>query len=396
MSTSTSTSTSTSDSGSGMGFRRGLASFMAVSDGEWEVMMTTPRLGAEVVFHTIAVLMCSSYFGWIIFRIASGLLAYPLLGAATLGVLSAFGLGTLDRYVRIQSRGAAGAYKAVVWKVRFATMSIVAIGGFLMAVDAFHADIDRVLAQQQQNLRLQLESAPQNAPEIASARAEVEVAMRAMVRSDELRSTISRLNNERARELAALKDEVEGNITGNVARKEGRGPKARGHETAANRLSQEAAAAEAELAGLTDAGERLQSAQERLAVVNHRIGDALQVLTQGPTQRVAVMFQLMAHEPAAWIIVTFWILIGLLPDFMIWIALGRSTNDDAFALIRRVQDRALSTQMARYAEQMRDQAAAGLKPLEVRLVAGPSRNLRATLDTPRASNEAISQRELAS
>lgn len=380
----------------GSSLRRLPARFMAVSDAEWALLRTVPRLSAEVVFHATAILICSLYFGWIVFRIASGLLGYPPLGAATMGVLLGFVLGTLDRHVRIQSRGAPGAYKGVVKFVRGVTISIVSIGGFLVAVDTFHADIDRALARNQQVQRVQLEHAPQFAAELASARAAMEAATSAVARSDELRSVIRQLTEAQARELAAFKDEKEGNITGNRTRKEGLGPKARGHETAAKRLSQEIAAAQAERSALTDAPQRLQHAQQRLAVINQQIDEALRVLSQGATRRVAVMmFDVLPHEPAAWLMIPFWLLIGLLPDIMVCIALGSSPNDDAFAHIRSAQDRALIAHLARYIEQMRDKAAEGRKPLEVRLVATPDAGSRVTLDVARASNEPVPHKDRA-
>src|SRR5574337_273145 len=91
--------------------RRAFGRFMAVTDTEWETIRVDAKLGAEIVFQALAVLYCSSFFGWSIFNIAIGLLSYPFLGAAMFAVMAAFGLGAIDRYVRIQTRGAPEAFR---------------------------------------------------------------------------------------------------------------------------------------------------------------------------------------------------------------------------------------------------------------------------------------------
>ncbi|WP_345793320.1 DUF4407 domain-containing protein [Thauera sp. JM12B12] len=373
--------------------RYALARFMAVCPHEWELIQTAPRLASEIVFHALAIIYCALFFAWAVFNIALGAFGYPLFAAALFGVTAGTALATIDRHVRIQTRGAPNVSRLGSYVVRIGSLFIVAISAFLMSMNTFHDDIDRVLARQSQAQRAQIEQDAQFRPELEAARQAVSRTAAAAARADQLQAAIAQMVAEQAQEWANERNECEGNVTGNVARVRGCGTKAGGHRVNAERLGRQIDAARQELAQLGDVETRSADARARLSAINTRIDAEVRRIIGGHFKRVEALLQMTFSEPAAQLTVGFWLLVGMLPEMMMWIALNRSANDETFALVRRVQDRALAAQMARYSEQLRDVSAEGLKPLEVRLAAVPAPRTR---DTARVSNEQPSQKELAS
>lgn len=351
--------------------RRQLARFMAVGDGEWELLQSYPMLSAEVVFHAVAILYCSAFFGWANFNIALGLLGYPVPGALLFALGALFGLGTIDRYMRIQSRGAADNYRTAILKVRLASVLIVAMSSFLMATNTFRDDIARVLGDDARALKARLEGRPDYAVELASARQELDAAAKVTAQADETRRNLERFTMERAQELAAAKDECEGNVTGNEIRRRGCGPRARGHETAAQRLAQQIEASQTELQQLGDVQARQHLAQTRLAKVNLKLDETVAAMAQGQSKRLEALVFLMQTSFAAVFSVLFWILVGMLPDVAMWIAFGRSPNDASFANVRKLQEEAFTARLTKYRAELRAQAAEGLRPLDVRVALVP-------------------------
>jgi hypothetical protein len=354
--------------------RQALARFMAVEGAEWDVVRSSPYLRTEIVYHAIAVLYCSAFFAWSTFNIALGLLRYPFVGAMLVGAGAAFGLGSIDRQLRIQTRGVPDASRWTIRKVRVGSFTIVGLSGLLMATHSFRDDIDAYLFQVGQAERAALERSSEYAVVIESARDEVAKAARAQERADELKREISRIRTEEARAWENYKNECEGNTTDNQTRSQGCGPRARGYEAAAIRLGQERQSVEAELGELAGAEERVVQARAVLAQVDAQIDADVGRSIQGASQRIDALFVLMRDNWAARFTIAFWVLLGMLPDIMMWIALGRSVNDPAYAGLRDLQMVVLQARLAEMRSRLRSQGTERLAPLEVQVtaVAGPA------------------------
>jgi hypothetical protein len=369
----TTTNTGSSES-SYVRLRRGLARFMAVDGPAWDAIRSDSRLGTEIVFQAIAVLYCSAFFAFSTFNIAAGLLGYPVLAAAAFGLCAAFGLGSIDRQLRIQSRGVQNASRGLIFHVRAGSMTIVAISGLLMAAHTFRDDVEAYLFAVAQEVRAGLEASPQYAPALESARSEVAQASQARERADALRQEISRIRVEEARAWESHKNECEGNTTGNQARVPGCGVRARGHAATATRLGQERESLAAELSEHDDADERLLLAQATLAQIDEQIDADVALTVQGASKRIEALFALLRTNWAAALTIVFWVMLGMLPDLMMWIALSRSPNEATYEVLRGVQDAAIRARLAQLRSTLRMHQAEELAPLDVRVtpLAGPA------------------------
>jgi hypothetical protein len=266
------------------------------------------------------------------------------------------------------------ASRGLIFHVRAGSMTIVAISGLLMAAHTFRDDVEAYLFAVAQEVRAGLEASPQYAPVLENARSEVAQASRVRERADALRQEISRIRVEEARAWESYKNECEGNTTGNQARIPGCGVKARGHAATATRLGQERESLTAELSEHDDADERLSLAQATLAQIGAQIDADVALSVQGASKRIEALFALLRTNWAAALTIVFWVMLGMLPDLMMWIALSRSPNEATYEVLQGVQDAAIRARLAQLRSTLRMHQAEELAPLDVRVtpLAGPA------------------------
>ena len=253
-------------------------------------------------------------------------------------------------------------------------MTIVAISGLLMAAHTFRDDVEAYLFAVAQEVRAGLEASPQYAPALESARSEVAQASQARERAEALRQEMDRIRVEEARAWESHKNECEGNTTGNQTRVQGCGVRARGHAATATRLGQERESLAAELSEHDDADERLLLAQTTLAQIDEQIDADVALTVQGASKRIEALFALLRTNWAAALTIVFWVMLGMLPDLMMWIALSRSPNEATYEVLRGVQDAAIRARLAQLRSTLRMHQAEELAPLDVRVtpLAGPA------------------------
>lgn len=346
---------------------------MAVGEAERGLIARTPRLRREVRFQALALVMCPASLGYAVYKVAISLLGYTVLGAAPLATLSAISLFALDQHYLVQARGNAAAdIRWAMYKVRAVSIAIISLSFALMATDTFRTDIDRVLAEARQSLRAQLEQSPRFQAELQAARESVDSSAEAGGRVQELRAQLARLRSERARALEDMNNEIQGNSTGNLSRQAGFGPKARGFAAAAERLGAEIKAVEEELRQQGNPAAGLAAAKRQLAAIDARIEQETALAMGGSTQRLDALGTLLEHNSSARVAVTFWLLIGALPDLLMLAAQRRMFNHDLFAALRQVEQQDLQAQVAQLRGMVRQRHTDRLTPTEVRLTAATS------------------------
>lgn len=365
--------------------RRRLARFMAVDDGLWSAMQVDSKLGADIVFQGLALLLCSTYFGWAIFNIASNLLGYPLPGAVLSTLMIAGCLGATDRHVMIQSRGAPDLFRALSIKIRLLSVCIIAIGSFLMATNSFKDDIGRVLFEQGRQQRAALEASPEYAAELGFERNRLRAGERQLARISELHQEHMAITDELARTWEARENECQGNTTKGQTRVRGCGAKARGHEAAANRLRQQLEAVQAELAQLEGVPASIGATKTRLDEINRRIEADVERSVRGPSKKIGALIALVRTNAVAALTVAVWLLIGMLPDVMMWIALGRSPNAAAHTRARVILEQAFDGGLARLRAELREKQAEGLAIIDFR--PAPIADSKAVSDKPKNGKE---------
>jgi hypothetical protein len=62
--------------------------------------------------------------------------------------------------------------------------------------------------------------------------------------------------------------------------------------------------------------ERIATAKQLLATIDQRIDQETGLVFGGRMQRIEAMVTLLQNSPSAWVVVTFWLLIGALPNLL--------------------------------------------------------------------------------
>ncbi len=186
-------------------------------------------------------------------------------------------------------------------------------------------------------------------------------------RADELHTGIVQIQVAQARAWENQKNECEGNTTGNQQRSTGCGKKARGFEAEAKRLGLEIEAVRQELAQLADVGERLTDAAQRKEEISARIEVEAARSVSGSQPKLDALWALVSGSLSACVAVSFWFLIGLIPDTLMWFAQSRMFNHDLFAQMRSVQHEVVQARIAQLRSDLRQEQANKLAPIEFRL-----------------------------
>jgi len=345
---------------------------MAISEVERGFIADNPKLRDEIGFQVFALLACTVALGAAIYADAINLLGHNPVKALAFALAAALCLFAIDKHYLIQARGnGSPEVRRSMYKVRAISITLISLSFMLMTTDTFSTDIERVLANQRQTKRAELEQSPRYRAETEGARAAVAQASDAAKRAEEQQTRIARLQIERARAWEDHKNECEGNITGNQVRQAGCGPKARGAEATATRLGLEIQAAEQDLARLGNVSERMASAKQQLAAIDGRIDAETALAFGGKSQRLAAMVPLLREDLSAWIILIFWFVVGTLPDMLMLWAQRPLFNDALFTRMRAAEQEDLMAQIGVVQRDLRQRHTDRLTPLEVRLTTVP-------------------------
>jgi DNA repair exonuclease SbcCD ATPase subunit len=225
------------------------------------------------------------------------------------------------------------------------------------------------MAKQQERLRL--EQSPQYQVDLEAARDTLARAEQGAKRLDELHRRIAQLKVEQAQALEGMKNEREGNTTGSQTRVAGYGLRARGYEAAANRAGLEIEAAEQELAQLGNVEERRVAARQRLVELDSRIDRDADRMVGGASRKLDALVKLVFSNVSAAFAVLFWIAVGMIPDWMIWVAQGRMINQDICAKLREVESQVLEARLADIRNENRQRLADKLAKVDFRPSATP-------------------------
>lgn len=356
---------------------------MAVSETERDFIIEHPKLRREIGFQALALILCPVSFGFAVFKVAIYLLGYAPPVATALAGMAALMLFMLDQHYLIQARGnASPEVQRAVLKVRIFSIMLISLSFGLMASYTFHADIDRLLAEAKEAKRAELAQSPKYAQAIASARAALERAEEAQRAAADLRAEVLRLQVLRASALQNMRNELEGNIINGKQIAAGYGPKARGYQAAAERLGREIQAVEQRLVDLGDAPAQVAEARGRLAKLARQIDAEVQLAVNGPSRRLDALGQLLQSSFSACLAVCFWMLIGMLPDLLMFAAQRRSFNHELFRAMRAVEEEDMQANIAHLCRRLRQRQADRLAPLEVRIAAVPKDAAFADQDGP--------------
>lgn len=340
---------------------------LAVGDIEWSRIKNDDRLVSELRFQAVAVIFSSVWFALTVGNVAIKLFQYGLLRAVLLAAGAAYALYLIDQHYLIQRRGTPLGLAGGFNKVRYVTGVILMISASLMSTGVFEGDIERVLSEERDALRAQLAQSP-------AFKVEFDVASEAVVRLSQAAQRASALEIEigqRELELTETSEEyrnqMEGNTTGARSRYEGRGRIARGLEAKEKRLAKQIETLQQQLGQVRDSAAQLPDARRSLAQIEARVSDETARRVGGPVKRLNVLLSLVFADFAACVIVVFWIVVGMLPDLLIWRAQGQSSNHVLFADARAFELEFHRAEAARQRRELRDRQAAALSPIEVSL-----------------------------
>lgn len=340
---------------------------LAVGDVEWEAIKGDRRTVRELWFHALALIVCPTWFGVTVYRVAIDLFEYGILAAVVLSAAAAGGLLLVDQHYLIQRRGTPEGLKGGVNKVRFATLVVLTISSALMATSAFEKDIQRVLSKERSELRAQLEQSLNFKVELEAARAAVSSTNQAAQRAGALDIEIGQRELELSETLEEYRNQVEGNTTGERSRTEGRGKIARGLEAKEKRLIKQLEALQRQLDQAQGLAAQLPAARARLAHVDAQIDKETAELVGGPLKRLKVLMSLVRADLAACVFVFFWVALGFILDLPIWLAQARSANHETLAAARKLELEVRNAYMAHMRRELRDLQAEARSPIEVRL-----------------------------
>ena len=258
---------------------------------------------------------------------------------------------------------------------------MIASSFLLTAADTFRDEIGQVLDAAKVARRTELEQSARYKLAWDQAQDALTAAGEAAKRAEEAHARIARLKIDQAAAWEEYRNQCDGNTTGNVTRRSGCGPKARGAEAAANRLGLEIAAQEQDLARLGDIEGRTEAARRQFDQINARLDEEAARAVGGAPQKVDALILMLEHGWSARFTVAFWFLIGLVPDLLLFVAQSKAFNHDLFVQARQIQNEAVMASLAQIRRELREEQANGLAPLEVRLTAVPS-PLSATASAP--------------
>ena len=355
---------------------------LATSPFERHYIAGSPRLREELGFQTLALLMVPLALGFAVYRVAVSLLGYAPGSAAGLASMAGIALFALDRHYLIQARGSQSAdVRLAMLKVRAFSILVISLAFVLMVTDTFRSDIEGVLAEARRERRAELERSPRYQAEIETARDSLSQAQEQAERANALRARISTLEGERSKALQDMTDEIQGNITGATVRQEGFGPKARGHQSTANRLQRDIEIAGDELRDLGDVSARIKAASARLAEIDARIDAETELAYGGKTQRLEALVPLLQNSLSAWVSIGFWVIFGMLPDLLMLAAQRRMFNHDEFAAMRAAEQEHIRADIAHGRRELRRIHTDRLPPVDARLAAVAVDPARAAQDT---------------
>lgn len=346
---------------------------MAIDAVERQTLRKDPKVRQEIGFHFIALVFCPPFLGYAIYKVAVSLFGLGMVSASLLAGSVAFGLFAIDRYYLVQARGnTSPTVRRAIYKVRAVSVAMIASSFILTAADTFSDSIAQVLDAAKAARRAELEQSVRYKLAWDQAQDALTAAGEAAKRAEEAHARIARLKIDQAAAWEEYRNQCDGNTSGNVTRRSGCGPKARGAEAAANRLGLEITAQEQDLARLGDIEGRAAAARRQFEQIDARLDAEAARAVGGVPQKLDALILMLENGWSARFTVAAWFLIGLVPDLLLFVAQSRAFNHELFVQARQVQNEAVMASLAQIRRELREEQANGLAPLEVRLTAVPS------------------------
>jgi hypothetical protein len=350
---------------------RFLAWILAAGPAERQLITTDPHVRAQFGFQAAALIGSPIWFGVTVGNVAANLFEYPWLGALGLALVSMIGVFILDWNFLVQRRGTPENAQGGVNKVRFATLVVLTISAALMATHSFQRDIDGVLSKERAARRAELEQSPRYRLELEAARDNMVRGEAAAKRAEELSVTIGELEVQQAVAEEGNRNECEGNTTGNHVRIAKCGTIARGFDAEARRLGQEIETTKQQFARTQTLASQLPAARQRLAEIETGINDDPALARGGPLKSLEVLCSLIAGGSVAFVLVIFWMAVGVIFDLPIWFAQGKSFNHELLLQARDLENQMHKARIGQLRSEWRRNHSATMAPLEVRLAKKP-------------------------
>lgn len=352
-----------------------LSRLMSLNKTELSVCHNNTKILREIEFQAFALIFCSISFGVAVTNVAIDLLEYPPVMAGVFGATAAFGLALIDRHYLIQGRGAYQNVRGRIFKIRVLSLLVISLSFMLMTASTFKADIQSVLVDATAQREKALAESPRYKPRLDAARKEVEQSIQMIARRDALRQEVTDLSTKAAQARRDERNECEGNSTitsgSVVTRFAACGPLARGHRAEAERLEQEAGVKQTEFAAIGDPETGLKTAENSLAAIDSAIKREAAIATQGAAIKLDALIFLVAAKPSMTLALVFWLVIGCIPDALMFIAQARMFHNDHFEGARRVEDEGTAALLERLRQEQRQANAAHLAPIDVRVGTQP-------------------------
>jgi len=294
------------------------------------------------MFKGYGLIISCGAFGWFVFAFLHGLLRWHKLDAALLALSATPMLLMIEAYNLATTIGVPGMHPQ-----RFAARLVVVVfvfGGVLgQAADLLRDDVDAVIAANQYDRTLALQSSPKFQPGLSAAQAELALATRALSRVAELKAEHRKQESEYRQAVAERDLECSG-ATGKdgQTRNAGCGPKAAGWATEAQRLEGDINAIAVEIKALGDPQQAKASAQSRLDTLTAAIRTQAERESGGAGARLAALGQAARHDFGALLALAFVLGISMLPDIIAWLALsaapgGEAGPEGAYLRLRQIE-----------------------------------------------------------
>lgn len=348
------------------------ASVMAVPPTIWDQVLVGTPAGHQIVFDGVAVVASSTAVGMATTVTAFGLLDYPLLGAVILGLAAGGGLYMIDHHMLVLRRQQAAdsrSFRTLIATVRLAVLLLMVFLGLCSATNAHRETIDAKLAEERKALESALGEDARYKPQLDTARTAVTTAGLALQRQQELQKEIQTHSINRTKAEQESIDQCEGNTSlDGQTRIQICGPKARGAKTAAASLGKQVESLQKELDSLENPKEAYRNASAELERIAGKIKHEAEKSTGGFAARLRILGQLVMHDVAAAFAVVPWLMLGLIPESLLWISYTRAVHP-GLRRLSNIENEILSARSDVYRCLARDSAGGKMEPIVVHVPA---------------------------
>jgi hypothetical protein len=323
--------------------------------------------GRALVFQAFALIISS-----VAFVVTTGMYSYVLLGNSlwqSIGLALLVGaiLFAIDRVTLTDMRSNPGVGRGKAWVVRIATVFMALMLAILNGVQSHKDDIARIQAANANADAASRLQSPDMTARVEASRAALRQSQADAQRRDALRQQLTAAQYEVAKAEAELARELGGAFdpsTG-VQRVAGRGPKAIHFEAVRDAARQRASALQAELLALGDVDARNTQAEATLKSLQEDALKKGQAEQQGAAKKIEALFELLCHEPTAWISFGYGVVLALFPEILLLCAMARQPSiEEVYTAITPLERRRTNALIAQSAMAMKAEIAARARRME--------------------------------